>query len=187
MFTEDDDSKKTKAATTKFGVSADILAQFKKAKQQRQQASQKATPFDADGDDDDDDGKGKRSNDQNDDNDNEDDPLDAFMESVDSEVTKIRQQDAVRMRQHKMLGIIGKSKRGEKLSDANGTCATKPTITPLMILVLGTNEHKNVFGRRAVSERLFSLRVQSSSQVFLTSFSCMCLVRLCRCRLNRGL
>lgn len=108
-----DEEEEEKKAKTKLGVSADILAQFKKAKHQRKASTE---------DDEDEDDTGAAHDD--DDNDGVDaDPLDAYMQSVDHEVTKIKQQDAVRIRNRKMLGILGKSKRGEKISDADGAYA----------------------------------------------------------------
>lgn len=48
------------------------------------------------------------------------DPLDAFMEQVDTEVKRVHKADNAKANQRQKLGILGQSKRGERMSQMNG-------------------------------------------------------------------
>lgn len=98
------------SSPSSLGVSADILAQFKKAKEEK--FKQRAIHEHEE--------EQTQEQNENEEEEDDEDPLDAFMQSVDEQVTKIKASDAVRLRNQKMLGLLGKSSRGEKISDANG-------------------------------------------------------------------
>jgi hypothetical protein len=50
----------------------------------------------------------------------DEDPLEAYMTAVDSQVSKIKVKDAERLKRQRQLGLLGKSGRGERISNNEG-------------------------------------------------------------------
>lgn len=96
-----------------------LLALFSKAPKRRKKKSRSALGED---DEDDEDAAGGRQAPTSRDSamERDEDPLEAYMTAVDSQVSKIKAKDAERLKRQRQLGLLGKSGRGERISNNEG-------------------------------------------------------------------